>query len=95
MPTGAPVTIPPSTRLVRGRLVPTAMAQNSIQKRVSIHTEVWRGEDGIFTRGNERLADLSVAGALIQGAGTTTGGIRNIRSPHSLERLAAFVDGNS
>jgi hypothetical protein len=39
------------------------MAQNSIQKRVSIHTEIWRGEDGIFTRGNERLADLSVGGA--------------------------------
>ena len=63
--------------------MPTAMAQNSIQKRVSIHTEIWRGEDGIFTRGNERLADLSVGG-----------GIRNIRSPHSLKRLA-FVDGNS
>ena len=95
LPTGAPVTINTSTRLVRGRLVPTAMAQNSIQKRVSIHTEIWGGEEGIFTRGEERLADLSVGGALIQGASTTTGGIRNIRSPHSLERLAAFVDGNS
>ena len=71
------------------------MAQNSIQKHVGIHPEVWWGEDGIFTRGNERLADLSVGGALIQGDGTTTGGIRNIRSPHSLERLTAFVDGNS
>ena len=50
----------------------------------SIHTEIWWGEEGIFTRGEERLADLSVGGALIQGDGTTTGGIRNIRSPHSL-----------
>ena len=55
------------------------MTENRIQKRVSIHTEVWRGEDGIFTRGNERLADLSVGGAFIQGAGTTTGNILNLR----------------
>ena len=55
------------------------MTENRIQKRVSIHTEVWRGEDGIFTRGNERLADLSVGGAFIQGAGTTTGNSLNLR----------------
>ena len=55
------------------------MEENRVHKRVSIHTEVWRGEDGIFTRGNERLADLSVGGAFIQGAGTTTGSILNLR----------------
>jgi hypothetical protein len=48
-------------------------------KRVTIHTEVWKGEDGIFTRGHERLVDLSVGGAFIQGAGTTTGSILNLR----------------
>ena len=58
--------------------MPAAIAENRIQKRVSIHTEVW-WEDGIFTRGNERLADLSVGGAFIQGAGTTTGNILNLR----------------
>ena len=55
------------------------MEENRVHKRVSIHTEVWKGEDGIFTRGNERLADLSVGGAFIQGAGTTTGSILNLR----------------
>ena len=55
------------------------MIENRIHRRVSIHTEVWRGEDGIFTRGNERMADLSVGGAFIQGAGTTTGSILSLR----------------
>ncbi len=55
------------------------MIENRVHTRVSIHTEVWRGEDGIFTRGNERLADLSVGGALIHGAGTTTGSILSLR----------------
>ena len=55
------------------------MKENRVHRRVSIHTEVWRGEDGIFTRGNERLADLSVGGAFIQGAGTTTGSILSLR----------------
>ena len=55
------------------------MAENRVYRRVSIHTEVWRGEDGIFTRGNERLADLSLGGAFIHGAGTTIGGILNLR----------------
>ena len=55
------------------------MEENRVHRRVSIHTEVWRGEDGIFTRGNERLGDLSVGGAFIQGAGTTIGGILSLR----------------
>ena len=55
------------------------MGEDRLHRRVSIRTEVWRGEDGIFTRGNERLADLSVGGAFIEGAGTTTGSILNLR----------------
>ncbi len=55
------------------------MAENRIHKRVSIHTDVWRGEDGIFTRCSERRVDLSVGGAFIQGAATTTGSILNLR----------------
>ena len=55
------------------------MADNRIHKRVSLHTEVWRGEDGIFTRGHERLADLSIGGAFIHGAGTSTGSILSLR----------------
>ena len=55
------------------------MKENRAHRRVSIRTEVWRGEDGIFTSGNERLADLSVGGAFIQGAGTTTGSILSLR----------------
>ena len=37
------------------------------------------GEDGIFRRSNEWLADLSVGGAFMQGAGTTRGSILNLR----------------
>ncbi len=55
------------------------MEENRLHKRVTIRTEVWRGEDGIFTRGTERLANLSVGGAFIEGAGTTTGSILNLR----------------
>jgi len=55
------------------------MIENRVHIRVSIHTEVWRGEDGIFTRGNERLADLSLGGAFIHGAGTTTGSMLSLR----------------
>ena len=55
------------------------MEEHRVHTRVSIHTEVWRGEDGIFTRGNERLAYLSVGGAFIHGAGTTTGSILSLR----------------
>ncbi len=58
-----------------------AMRKNRVHKRVSIHTEVWRGEDGIFTRGNERLTDLSVGGAFLygHGVGTTVGSILSLR----------------
>lgn len=34
--------------------------------RVSLDTEVWVGEDGVFTRTNERLGDISVGGAFLE-----------------------------
>ncbi len=55
------------------------MEENRVHRRVSTHTEVWRGEDGIFARSNERLSDLSLGGAFIQGAGSSIGSILNLR----------------
>ena len=34
--------------------------------RISIQTELWIGQDGIFTRTDEHLRDLSIGGAFIQ-----------------------------
>ena len=42
------------------------MEELRAHRRVSFRTEVWRSEDCIFTRGTERLGDLSVGGAFIQ-----------------------------
>jgi len=36
------------------------------QPRVSLRTELWIGQDGIFTRTDETLRDLSVGGAYIE-----------------------------
>jgi hypothetical protein len=36
------------------------------QPRTSIRTELWIGQDGIFTRTNELLRDLSVGGAFVE-----------------------------
>ena len=55
------------------------MREKRAHRRVDIYTEVWRGEDGIFSRGSEKLANVSVGGAFIQGAGTTIGSILNLR----------------
>lgn len=35
-------------------------------QRVGLHTELWIGQDGIFTRTDERLRDLSVGGAFVE-----------------------------
>ncbi len=35
-------------------------------RRISLHTELWIGQDGIFTRTDERLRDLSVGGAFVE-----------------------------
>lgn len=34
--------------------------------RCSLNTEIWIGQDGIFTRMNERLDNLSVGGAFVE-----------------------------
>ncbi len=34
--------------------------------RMNLRTELWIGQDGIFTRTNEYLRDLSVGGAFVQ-----------------------------
>lgn len=34
--------------------------------RVDVESEVWLGMDGVFTRGTERLTNLSVGGAFIE-----------------------------
>ncbi len=34
--------------------------------RVSLQTELWIGQDGIFTRTDEFLRDLSIGGAFVQ-----------------------------
>jgi len=35
-------------------------------RRVSLETEVWIGQDGVFARTNERLTNLSLGGAFIE-----------------------------
>ncbi|HEY2846189.1 MAG TPA: PilZ domain-containing protein [Pyrinomonadaceae bacterium] len=35
-------------------------------KRISLRTELWIGQDGIFTRTDERLRDLSIGGAYVE-----------------------------
>lgn len=35
-------------------------------RRINLRTELWIGQDGIFTRTNEYLSDLSVGGAFVQ-----------------------------
>ncbi|MFL6375360.1 MAG: PilZ domain-containing protein [Pyrinomonadaceae bacterium] len=35
-------------------------------KRIGLQTELWIGQDGIFTRTDEKLRDLSIGGAYIE-----------------------------
>jgi len=49
-------------------------------QRISIDTDVWIGQDGIFTRTRERLKNLSVAGAFIETAETfSVGSVLSLR----------------
>jgi len=43
-----------------------AFEEHRKQPRTNIRTELWIGQDGIFTRKNELLRDLSVGGAFVQ-----------------------------
>ena len=48
--------------------------------RVSLHTEIWLGQDGIFTKTRRVLRDLSEGGALIETAeGFSIGSILSLR----------------
>ena len=48
--------------------------------RISFSTEVWLGQDGIFTRGEERFSNVSVGGAFIElEHGYPIGSIVNLR----------------
>ena len=42
------------------------MDEKRIYPRVSLFTEVWLGEDGIFTKSQRMLRDLSVGGAYVE-----------------------------
>jgi hypothetical protein len=44
----------------------TASEERRKHPRISIRTELWIGQDGIFTRTNEYLRDLSIGGAFVQ-----------------------------
>lgn len=48
--------------------------------RVSLQTELWIGQDGIFTRTDEFLRDLSVGGAFVQSRQVySVGSVINLR----------------
>ena len=47
---------------------------------MNLRTELWIGQDGIFTRTNEYLSDLSVGGAFVQSENVyPIGSILNLR----------------
>ena len=49
-------------------------------RRVSVTAEVWIGQEGFFSRGEERLKDLSLGGAFIEFEGRyQPGAIFNLR----------------
>jgi hypothetical protein len=81
-PTGAPITIhnssihPPGSETVGAD---SYGRKQGAEARRHPHRSLAGGEDGIFTRSNEWLADLSVGGAFMQGTGTTRGSILNLR----------------
>ena len=48
--------------------------------RAALTTELWIGQDGIFTRNGERLGDLSLGGAFIESEQIyTVGAVLNLR----------------
>ncbi len=56
------------------------MPEQRHHPRLSYAREVWIGQDGIFSRTNERLANISVGGVFLQTAASyAKGAILNIR----------------
>ena len=68
----------------------TKMKNRRRHPRLSFTTEVWLGQDGIFTRTNECLSDLSVGGAFIEAAsGYAVGSILSLR--FRLSKVTSFI----
>jgi hypothetical protein len=42
------------------------VAERRAYQRVTFHSEVWLGQDGLFTRTTERLSNVSIGGAFIE-----------------------------
>ena len=64
--------------------------------RVSLQTELWIGQDGIFTRTDEFLRDLSIGGAFVQSRQVySVGSVINLRfkmpASSSLATCSAIV----
>ena len=56
------------------------MIEQRKHSRVSLHTEVWLGQEGIFTNTRRTLLDLSEEGALIETTeGFSVGSVFSIR----------------
>ncbi len=56
------------------------MNEKRTSPRVSLHTEIWLGQDGIFTKTRRTLRDLSEGGAFIETAdGSPIGGVLSLR----------------
>ncbi len=56
------------------------MNEKRISPRVSLHTEIWLGQDGIFTKTRRTLRDLSEGGAFIETAeGFPIGSVLSLR----------------
>ena len=56
------------------------MNEKRTHPRAALHTEIWLGQDGIFTRGPGNLGDLSEGGAFIETAdGSPIGGVLSLR----------------
>lgn len=59
-------------------------------QRLALRTEIWLGQDGIFTRTNETLTDLSESGAFIETSQRyPVGAILSLR--FRLPNLADFI----
>src|SRR2546428_13545077 len=70
------------------------MAEKRRHVRASLQTEVWLGQDGIFTHTSETLRDLSESGAFIEASqGFALGSIiyLRFRLPYSEQLVSCSV----